>query len=346
MKRSGYRCWQRVDRRQVLLPLGEGGAQRRMRASPPHDFVDLQNPGAGLPSPGADAPPSPSGRGNARTNSILFVACLLISSASSIQAAPADLVFSTDQGNIVQLSFGNEPGVKSVQVNWEGKHVSAYRAGNAWATLLGVDLDTKPGDHKTDVIFTMEDGRVDKREAVVKVVAKKYPTTQLNVDEKYVELSKADLARANRESKETEAIYAVVSSEAFWSEPFRIPIAGRTGTNFGHRRIFNGEPRAPHAGADLKATTGTPIHATNRGRVVLAKNLFFTGNTVILDHGLGIYSLYAHLSRIDVKKGDVVRNDQVIGLAGATGRVTGPHLHWGLRVQGARVDPFTLVGLH
>jgi murein DD-endopeptidase MepM/ murein hydrolase activator NlpD len=271
----------------------------------------------------------------------LFVCCAL-----SGQAAPSDVVFSADQGSIVQLSFGNEPGVKSVQVNWEGKHVSAYRDGNAWTTLLGVDLDTKPGDHKTDVLVTMEDGRTDKREAVVKVVAKKYPTTELNVDEKYVELSKADLARANRESKETEAIYAVVSSEALWSEPFRIPIAGRTGTNFGHRRIFNGEPRAPHAGADLKATTGTPIHATNRGRVALAKNLFFTGNTVILDHGLGIYSLYAHLSRIDVKKGDVVKNDQVVGLAGATGRVTGPHLHWGLRVQGARVDPFTLVGLH
>jgi murein DD-endopeptidase MepM/ murein hydrolase activator NlpD len=265
----------------------------------------------------------------------------------SAQAAPSDVVFSADQGTIVQVSFANEPGVKSVHVNWENAHVSAYRNGNTWTTLLGVDLDTKPGDHKTDVVFTMEDGRLDKREAIVKVVAKKYPTTELKVDEKYVELSKADLARANRESKETEAIYAAVSSQVLWNEPFRIPIADdRTGTNFGHRRIFNGEPRAPHAGADLKATTGTPIHATNTGRVVLAKNLFFTGNTVILDHGLGIYSLYAHLSRIDVKRGDLVKNDQVLGLAGATGRVTGPHLHWGLRVQGARVDPFTLVGLH
>jgi hypothetical protein len=273
----------------------------------------------------------------------LFLVCCTL----SVHAAPSDVVFSADQGSIVQLNFANEPGVKSVQVTWEGKRVAAYRVGNAWTTLLGVDLDTKPGEHKTEVLFTMEDGRIDKRDAVVKVVSKKYPTTELKVAEKYVELSKADLARANRESKETEGIYAVVSNEVLWDEPFRIPIAeDPTGTNFGHRRIFNGEPRAPHAGADLKATTGTPIHATNKGRVVLAKNLFFTGNTVILDHGLGIYSLYAHLSRIDVKKGDLVKNDQVVGLAGATGRVTGPHLHWGLRVQGARVDPFTLVGLH
>src|SRR5207249_9212813 len=144
-----------------------------------------------------------------------------------------------------------------------------------------------------------------------KIVAKKYPTTELKVDDKYVELSKADLVRANRESKETEGIYATISNEKLWDTSFTIPIPQGTGTNFGHRRVFNGEPRAPHAGADLHASTGTPIHATNRGRVVLAKALFFTGNTVILDHGLGVYSLYAHLSRIDVKRGDVVSNGQL-----------------------------------
>jgi murein DD-endopeptidase MepM/ murein hydrolase activator NlpD len=212
-----------------------------------------------------------------------------------------------------------------------------------WTTILGVDLDTKAGEHKADVLFTMDDGRVDKREAVIKVVPKKYPTTQLKVDDKYVELSRTDLARANRETKETEGLYATITNQMLWNKPFVVPIAGESGTNFGHRRVFNGQRRAPHAGADLHAMTGTPIHAANRGRVVLAKNLFFTGNTVILDHGLGIYSLYAHLSRIDVKDGEMVSSEQVVGLAGATGRVTGPHLHWGMRVQGARVDPFTLV---
>jgi murein DD-endopeptidase MepM/ murein hydrolase activator NlpD len=117
------------------------------------------------------------------------------------------------------------------------------------------------------------------------------------------------------------------------------------GTSFGKRRVFNGEARNPHAGADLKATTGTPIRSTNTGRVVLAKDLFFTGNTVIVDHGLGIYTLYAHLSRIDVQKDAIVDRAQVVGLAGATGRVTGPHLHWGARVQNTRVDPFSLVNL-
>jgi murein DD-endopeptidase MepM/ murein hydrolase activator NlpD len=167
----------------------------------------------------------------------------------------------------------------------------------------------------------------------------------LKVAEQFVQLSKTNLARATKEAAETDAIFKTTTPQALWDRAFASPIPGRAGTNFGHRRVFNGEPRAPHGGADLRATTGTPIRATNRGRVVLAKNLFFTGNTVILDHGLGIYSLYAHLSRIDVARGAMVTGGQRIGLAGATGRVTGPHLHWAIRAQGARVDPFTLVGM-
>lgn len=254
-------------------------------------------------------------------------------------------VFAANQGSAVRLTFPNEPGVKSVAVVWQNKTIPAFQVQDMWTTVLGVDLDLKPGEHKADVLVTMQDGRVEKRDAVIKVLGKKYPTTELKVADKYVELSKADLARANRESKETEGFYAVTTNEMFWDSPFSVPIPGGTGTNFGHRRVFNGEPRAPHGGADLRATVGTPIHATNGGRVVLAKNLFFTGNTVILDHGLGIYSLYAHLSRIDVKPRELVKNGQLVGLAGATGRVTGPHLHWGMRVQGARVDPFSLVGI-
>jgi murein DD-endopeptidase MepM/ murein hydrolase activator NlpD len=255
------------------------------------------------------------------------------------------IIVSANQGSAVQLTFPDEPGVKSVEIAWDNKKVPAFHVEDRWTTILGVDLDAKPGKHIANVLFTMQDGTVDKREAVIEVERKKYPTTELKVDEKYVELSKPDLARANRESKETEAIYATITNEMLWDQPFGVPIPGESGTNFGHRRIFNGQPRAPHTGADLHAKTGTPIHATNRGRVVLAKSLFFTGNTVILDHGLGVYSLYAHLSQIDVKREDMVSNGQLLGLAGATGRVTGPHLHWGMRVQGARVDPFTLVDI-
>ena len=168
---------------------------------------------------------------------------------------------------------------------------------------------------------------------------------RLTVADAYVELSPENLERALREAKELDEIHNAISGEALWSQPFIVPIPGGAGANFGSRRVFNGESRNPHAGADLRATTGTPVHSTNRGRVVLAADLFFTGNTVIVDHGLGIYTLYAHLSRIDVKKDAMVEREQTIGLAGATGRVTGPHLHWGARVQNARVDPFSLINL-
>jgi murein DD-endopeptidase MepM/ murein hydrolase activator NlpD len=248
-----------------------------------------------------------------------------------------------NQGSAVQLRFPNEPGVAAVEGVWQQKKVPFVRIGDEWVTIIGVDLDVKPGEYNADVSFRFQDGRTEKREAVVDVQSTSYPTTQLTVEEKYVELNPRDLARANRETKEINAIFSSVKNDMLWTKPFTVPIPGESGRNFGHRRVFNGEPRAPHNGADLRAKTGTPIHSSNRGRVVLAKNLFFTGNTVIVDHGLGIYLLYAHLSRIDVKPGAMVESGQVIGLAGATGRVTGPHLHWGLRIQGARVDPFALV---
>lgn len=256
----------------------------------------------------------------------------------------AVLAFAAHQGSAVRVTVPNEPGVKSVQIVWQQKTVPAFRAGDAWTTILGVDLDAKPGAHEAEAVLTMGDGRVERREITIDVAAKSYPTQPLQVAGKYVELSKAAIQQSSRENKEIGAIYARITSEIVPDEPFTVPIPGETGTNFGSRRIFNGEPRAPHSGADLHAAKGTPVHATNRGRVVLAKSLFFTGNTVIVDHGLGIYSLYAHLSRIDVKRGEIVKNGQVVGLSGATGRVTAPHLHWAMRVQDARVDPFSLIG--
>jgi murein DD-endopeptidase MepM/ murein hydrolase activator NlpD len=255
----------------------------------------------------------------------------------------AATIYTTAQGSAVQVQVPNEPRTQSVQVLWKEKRVPAFRVDDAWTTLLGVDLDTKPGTHPAEALLTKNDGSVERRDISIQVAAKQFPVTRLKVEPKFTQLSKANLARTRRESKEVGAIYARITTDLVPDEPFIVPIPGGSGRNFGERRVFNGEARAPHSGADLRAPTGTPIHATNRGRVVLAKNLFFTGNTVIVDHGLGIYSLYAHLSRIDVKKGAMVKSNEIVGLAGATGRVTGPHLHWAIRMQGARVDPFSLV---
>jgi murein DD-endopeptidase MepM/ murein hydrolase activator NlpD len=123
------------------------------------------------------------------------------------------------------------------------------------------------------------------------------------------------------------------------------PVSSKLTSGFGRRRIVNGEPRSPHSGVDLKATTGTPIRAANAGKVVMAKDLFFAGKTIILDHGLGLYTVYAHCSKMHAKLGDQVGLGEIIGEVGATGRVTGPHLHWACRINGARVNPLGLTTL-
>lgn len=250
------------------------------------------------------------------------------------------------QGQIVQLRYADEPGLESVAVEWAGRSMPFVQRDEAWLGLIGVDLDTEAGEQPAEVTFRYNDGRSRTQGETITVRRGEYPTTELTVESRYVELSPEDQARAAREGDEIAKIYATLTPERYWSEGFQAPIPGATnGRNFGHRRIFNGQRRAPHSGADLKATTGTPILAANRGRVVLAKDLFFSGNAVFIDHGLGVYSAYLHLSEMRVSTGSMVERGQVIGLAGATGRVTGPHLHWGVRLLDARVDPFALLSL-
>ena len=255
-------------------------------------------------------------------------------------------VFTANQGGIAFVKLADEAGINSMQLTWNQKHVPFAHVGDQWETVVGIDVDTKAGDYEGHVDVTYANGKVEKRPVTFHVEAVKFPTTELTVDDQYVELSKPNQLRAAREARELDKIYETYTPEMLWSGTFQSPIPGQNkGTNFGHRRVFNGQARAPHAGSDLKASTGTPIHAPNRGRVVLAKNLFFTGNTVVLDHGLGLYTIYAHLSKFDVKVGDMVTENQLLGLAGATGRVTGPHLHWSARIQSARVDPFSLLSI-
>ena len=262
---------------------------------------------------------------------------LAIAAALSLVAA---------QGQAVELAYPDEHGLTSVEATWEGHRFPLAKHDALWVAVIGVDLDAKAGEHAAEVTFRYSDGRSRSAREPVAVKTQKFPTTELKVEDKYVELSPEDAARATREAQETDAIYATLTLECYWSEPFVAPIHGaKDGRNFGHRRVFNGQPRAPHSGADLRADVGTPVYATNRGRVVLAKNLFYSGNAVIVDHGLGLYTMYLHLSKMDVAPGTIVERGQRLGLAGATGRVTGPHLHWGVRIFDARVDPFSLLKL-
>jgi murein DD-endopeptidase MepM/ murein hydrolase activator NlpD len=131
--------------------------------------------------------------------------------------------------------------------------------------------------------------------------------------------------------------------ERLWEGRFLLPISSEVSSPFGYRRVINGTPRAPHTGVDLRAPLGSEVFAANHGRVVLLGDFFFSGHSLVLDHGAGLYTMYFHLAEFKVEMGVAVRKGDVIGLSGMTGRVTGPHLHWGARINGARVDPFELV---
>ncbi len=250
------------------------------------------------------------------------------------------------QGQALQLGQPHEAGLTSIEASWNDRRIPYVRVEDRWLSVIGIDLTAREGEYPVEVLLEYEDGRVVTRTDLIHVQSKSFPTTELTVAPGYVQLSPENQERAARESREIGAIYSRLTPEAYWTQPFQVPIPGTMGgRNFGHRRIFNGEARAPHSGADLTAATGTEILAVNAGRVVLAKNLFFSGNAVFIDHGLGVYSTYLHLSEMLVTPGTMVGLGQVIGLAGATGRVTGPHLHWGVRILSARVDPFTLLDL-
>ncbi|HMB72143.1 MAG TPA: M23 family metallopeptidase, partial [Gammaproteobacteria bacterium] len=211
------------------------------------------------------------------------------------------------QGQAVELRIVNEPGLEAVTTHWDGRSVPFVRDGGVWITVIGVDLDVEHGEYPAPLTLSFADGRTRMQDENVRVERKEFPTTELTVESRYVELDDENQSRAARESREISAIYATLTPERLWREAFASPLPGvEGGRNFGHRRVFNGQPRSPHSGADLRAATGTPIQAANRGRVVLAKDLFFSGNAVFLDHGLGVYSVYLHLSDIDVGVGDIV----------------------------------------
>jgi len=251
------------------------------------------------------------------------------------------------QGSLLRVEVGSETPLTTVQGEWAEHTVSFWRSnarGTLYRAYLGIDLEQSIGDHFLRVTVSPSEGEPKVMGAVVRVQAGRFALEKLTVAPQFVEPSAAELERAQKETERLHAIFSGQSSERLWSGSFRFPLDGpRRGDNFGRRRILNGEPRSPHGGLDIPAKTGTPVHAAQRGRVALAAEMYFSGNTVVVDHGLGMYTFYGHLSEIAVKEGDLVERGTLLGRVGATGRVTGPHLHWGLIVNEAKVNPLQIL---
>lgn len=217
--------------------------------------------------------------------------------------------------------------------------VMLLRQDDHWLAVAGIPLAAAPG--KIAVTVVRREAMPSSVDLVVR--PKQYSVQRLQVTPGMVELSSADLARVNRERPVLQAALATFSETPPSTLRLLQPVPGTRSSSYGSRRVFNGQPRSPHTGMDIAAPQGTPVVAAARGRVVLAGDSFFGGNTVILDHGQGLVTMYGHLSRIDVAVGDVVETGTVIGRVGATGRVTGPHLHWGVTLNQTAVDPALFV---
>lgn len=291
--------------------------------------------------------------GTAAASAVLGVVLAFCFSGGSAGQAPA-------AGPVVRLSYralqpgepilvGLEPDgpVRSAVVSFLGAKAELRPAGPAGSFLafVGIDVETKPGAYPLTVKIVRPDGSFEDVRRDLLVVERKFPSAKLSLKPEYVTPPASVQARIKREAELVALALSVVTPEWLGDGPFAAPHDAPSWANFGQRRLNNGVLRSLHTGLDLRVPFGEPVRASNAGRVAVASDLYLGGKTVIIDHGLGVFSAYGHMSELRVKRGETVKKGQVVGLCGSTGRSTGPHLHWSFKILEARVDPEAMLRL-
>jgi len=248
-------------------------------------------------------------------------------------------------GGVLLVTVTASHDLSEISGQFAGRPVRFWATANPreWRALAGVGLDISPGPIELTVHGKTSSGLSADSRAALTIVEHRFETRRIRVDPKMVNPPEAELTRIKEEARKMAEAFAILTPERLWNGRFDAPVPGVPNSSFGRLTVTNGQPSGRHQGTDFRAATGTPVRAPNAGRIVLAQNLYFAGNTVIIDHGLGVFSLLAHLSQIDVDAGASVARGDVVGMSGATGRVTGPHLHWAIRFSEMTVDPLALM---
>ncbi|MGA2538031.1 MAG: M23 family metallopeptidase [Terracidiphilus sp.] len=280
-----------------------------------------------------------------------LVVCLtafrLCGEAAVAQPSKVTLTPALVEAGSPELIRVDAPLAANLDGEWMGRKLAFFRGRRqqAWFALAGVDVETNPGPSELKITFRLAQGAPQDLSRSVEIHPAHYRTGSLTVAPKFVEPGPDAAKEIKAESQLKAKVFAASATEPLWTGSFRAPVKAAPTDSFGTRRMFNGKLSSVHKGMDYRAAMGTPVRAGNSGVVVLARPLYYEGNCVVIDHGLGLFTLSMHFSRIDVKEGQrVVAGDQ-LGLSGATGRVTGSHLHWAVRWQDAYLDPAKLLRL-
>jgi murein DD-endopeptidase MepM/ murein hydrolase activator NlpD len=248
---------------------------------------------------------------------------------------------------LIRVEAADAAGVDGVDGEWLGRRVDFFHGPDrrAWFALAGVDVEGTAGPSTLRIRVRLSGGSVRDLSRMVPIHPAHYRTSSLTVAPQFIEPGPEALQQIEADSQLKAKVFAASAPEPLWMSSFRAPVTAAPTDSFGARRIFNGKLASIHKGMDFRAAPGTPVRAGNSGVVVLARPLYYEGNCVVIDHGLGLFTLSMHMSRIDVREGQRVTTGERLGLSGATGRVTGPHLHWAVRWQGAYLDPAKLLKL-
>lgn len=261
----------------------------------------------------------------------------------SLSWQPSNLV----NGSPCLFRVGAEKKVKYISGEWQGHKVffDFDAAGSAWYGFAGVELDTPAGPHQLKLDYTFANGTRSSSTHSVTIGRAAYRRIALSVPRKFTEPDAETLTRIKQEQELKRDVFRHLSKDRYWSGSFSAPVDNVTTENFGTQRTFNGRLQSVHHGLDFRAATGTPVRAMNSGEVILARELFYEGGFVIIDHGQRLLTLYMHLSGFSATEGERVVKGQIVGLSGESGRATGPHLHVGARWQSVYVDPMALLDL-